>query len=116
MELTGKNIVITGGASGIGRALAHRFTEEGAAHVVVADLQAGPLAEVAGDIGGTRSIDFRCIAGSATDPRTSVVPAGAPLRRVLVEPPHARRSRPHAGTGDGRKAPEISLKEGRYRR
>jgi NAD(P)-dependent dehydrogenase (short-subunit alcohol dehydrogenase family) len=38
MELEGKVTVITGAASGIGRALAHRFADEGAAGVVVADL------------------------------------------------------------------------------
>jgi len=37
MELAGKVTVITGGAGGIGSALAHRFAAEGAAGVVVAD-------------------------------------------------------------------------------
>lgn len=39
-----KIIVVTGGASGIGRALARRFAREGAAAVVVADID-GPAAE-----------------------------------------------------------------------
>jgi NAD(P)-dependent dehydrogenase (short-subunit alcohol dehydrogenase family) len=38
MELRGKTTVVTGAASGIGRALAVRFADEGAAAVVVADL------------------------------------------------------------------------------
>ncbi len=42
-ELAGKVALITGAASGIGRAIAERFAEEGA-HVVVTDLD-GPLAE-----------------------------------------------------------------------
>ncbi len=37
MELTGRNIVITGGAGGIGRALARRFAEEQPRHLVLAD-------------------------------------------------------------------------------
>jgi NAD(P)-dependent dehydrogenase (short-subunit alcohol dehydrogenase family) len=38
MELGGKVTVVTGAASGIGRALARRFADEGAAAVVVADV------------------------------------------------------------------------------
>ena len=37
MELEGKTIVITGGASGIGKALAERAHADGATHVVVVD-------------------------------------------------------------------------------
>lgn len=44
----GKIVFVTGGASGIGRAAARAFSEEGAAHVVVADLDvAGAEATVA---------------------------------------------------------------------
>ena len=38
MEVQDKTIVVTGGASGIGRAMCERFAAEGARHVVVADL------------------------------------------------------------------------------
>lgn len=51
MELADKVIVVTGGASGIGRALAHRFAEEGAKGVVVADLDEGKAGVVAEEIG-----------------------------------------------------------------
>jgi NAD(P)-dependent dehydrogenase (short-subunit alcohol dehydrogenase family) len=51
VELRDKVAVVTGGASGIGRAMARRFAEEGARGVVVADLD-GPGAEaVAAEIG-----------------------------------------------------------------
>jgi NAD(P)-dependent dehydrogenase (short-subunit alcohol dehydrogenase family) len=43
-DLHGKVAVITGGASGIGNALARRFTSEGA-RVVIGDIEAGPLDE-----------------------------------------------------------------------
>ena len=52
MKVAGKNIVITGGASGIGKALAERFRAEGAAGITVADLTADTLEEVAKSIDG----------------------------------------------------------------
>jgi NAD(P)-dependent dehydrogenase (short-subunit alcohol dehydrogenase family) len=52
MELSGRHVVVTGAASGIGQALATRFAAEGAKAVVVADVD-GPGAEsVAARIGG----------------------------------------------------------------
>ena len=52
MELAGKVAVVTGGASGIGRALARRFAAEGARGVVVADLDGDGALKVAEEIGG----------------------------------------------------------------
>lgn len=53
MNLKDKIIVITGAASGIGAAMARRFAEEGAKHVVCADRDLDGAQAVAGDIGGT---------------------------------------------------------------
>ncbi|MEM7272627.1 MAG: SDR family oxidoreductase [Actinomycetota bacterium] len=53
MEFAGKNIVVTGGASGIGRGLCERFAALGAANVVVADLDPAGANAVAEAIGGT---------------------------------------------------------------
>ena len=52
MELADRIVVITGGASGIGRAMAERFHREGAAKVVVADLDEVGAAAVAESIDG----------------------------------------------------------------
>ncbi len=58
MEAAGKVIVVTGGASGIGRALCERFAAEGAQQVVVADLNGEGAAAVAEGIGGvSRKVD-----------------------------------------------------------
>jgi NAD(P)-dependent dehydrogenase (short-subunit alcohol dehydrogenase family) len=60
MELNDRVVVITGGGSGIGEALARAATDAGARHVVVADLNGAEAERVAGDIGGTGvEIDVR---------------------------------------------------------
>lgn len=51
MRIEGKVVVVTGAASGIGRAMARRFAAEGAAGVVVSDLDAEGASEVASQIG-----------------------------------------------------------------
>src|SRR5262249_61325830 len=53
-ELKDKVVVITGGASGIGRALADRFAAEGS-KIVLADIEPKPLEEAAAALraGGT---------------------------------------------------------------
>ena len=52
MQLKGKVVVVTGGASGIGRALCRRFAAEDARVVVVADVDATGAQAVAAQIGG----------------------------------------------------------------
>jgi NAD(P)-dependent dehydrogenase (short-subunit alcohol dehydrogenase family) len=51
MELNNKVAVITGGGSGIGKALAARFMAEGARQVVVVDINADNAAAVARELG-----------------------------------------------------------------
>ncbi|MFC1534491.1 SDR family oxidoreductase [Thermodesulfobacteriota bacterium] len=52
MKVKDKVIVVTGGASGIGKALCSRFVEEGAKSVTVADIDADGAKSVAEEIGG----------------------------------------------------------------
>ena len=60
MELKDKIIVVTGGASGIGREMCRRFAREGAKKVVVADLNGEGAAAVAAEFGGfSMAVDVR---------------------------------------------------------
>jgi NAD(P)-dependent dehydrogenase (short-subunit alcohol dehydrogenase family) len=62
MELADKVAVVTGGASGIGRAMAQRFAVEGARGVVVADLDAEGAQWVAKTI-GAKALAVGCDVG-----------------------------------------------------
>jgi NAD(P)-dependent dehydrogenase (short-subunit alcohol dehydrogenase family) len=73
MELTGRHVVVTGAASGIGQALARRFAAEGARAVVAADIDAEGAAAVAADTGGlgvptdvSREADIEALIARAT--------------------------------------------------
>jgi len=56
MDLKDRIIVVTGAASGIGRALAQRFHQEGARLIVCSDIDADGAAETAKSVGG---VSFR---------------------------------------------------------
>lgn len=58
MRVQDKIVVVTGGASGIGRAMARRFAAEGAAHVAVVDMNEDGAKVLAEEIGGSfRKVD-----------------------------------------------------------
>ena len=64
MKVAGKVVVVTGGANGIGQALAELFHREGAAKVVVADLEGARAKTVADAIGGA---SFACDVAKEND-------------------------------------------------
>jgi NAD(P)-dependent dehydrogenase (short-subunit alcohol dehydrogenase family) len=73
VELEGKHAVVTGAASGIGRALARRFAAVGARAVVVADANLEGAREVAGELDGLavgfdagREADVQRVVGQAS--------------------------------------------------
>ena len=57
MQVSGKIVVVTGGATGIGRALCEAFHQAGAAKVIVADINAAGARVVAASIDGAA---FKC--------------------------------------------------------
>lgn len=74
MRVSGRGIVVTGAAGGIGAALARRFAAEGARGIVVADVQDDALSAVAGEIGGlavhcdvTKESDIRALVAAAEE-------------------------------------------------
>ncbi|MEK9721130.1 MAG: SDR family oxidoreductase [Quisquiliibacterium sp.] len=81
MDLKGKVAVVTGAASGIGRATALKFAEQGAAGVVVADLNEAGLASVAQAVAG---LAVRCDVSREQDIRDLVARAQQHYGRIDV--------------------------------
>lgn len=74
MNVRDRIVIVTGGASGIGKAMAERFHKEGAKGLVVADLNGAGAEAVAKSVGGvavqadvTREADVQRVARAAED-------------------------------------------------
>jgi NAD(P)-dependent dehydrogenase (short-subunit alcohol dehydrogenase family) len=76
-----RTALVTGGASGIGAALSRRFAREGAAAVVVADLNLDAAQAVARDIGG---LAVRCDVSKESDVQALIAQATERFGRVDV--------------------------------
>lgn len=72
MHVTGRTVVVTGAADGIGKALALRFRKEGAKAIVVADRNVAGVEAVAREIGG---IAMACDVGKEADIQNLVAEA-----------------------------------------
>lgn len=83
MEIRDKVAVVTGGASGIGAGLAQRFAREGAAGVVVADLNLERAQGVAAGI-GPGAIAVRCDVSSEAGIQALVAQARSRFGRVDI--------------------------------
>jgi NAD(P)-dependent dehydrogenase (short-subunit alcohol dehydrogenase family) len=81
MEIKNRIAVITGGASGIGAALARRFHAEGAKAIALADVQAGPLATLAAEIG---ALAVACDVARETDVQNLVQRVEAELGPIDI--------------------------------
>lgn len=81
MELKDRFVVITGGASGIGKAMCERFHAEGAAGIMVVDRDADGAAAVAESIGGVAHV---CDLADASEVTATIRAAEAAFGRVDV--------------------------------
>ena len=94
MELTGRHIVVTGAASGIGLACATRFEEEGA-RVTRADLNAsGDIVQV--DVGRRDEIDALIATAEERNGEIDIFFSNAGITGAVRRParPHGRRLGP----------------------
>jgi NAD(P)-dependent dehydrogenase (short-subunit alcohol dehydrogenase family) len=81
MEVADRVVVVTGGARGIGRALARRFASAGAEIVIVADVDGDGAWTVAREIGG---MAIRCDVSKETDVAQLVEKVGIAKGRIDI--------------------------------
>jgi short-subunit dehydrogenase len=71
ISFSGKHVVVTGGGSGIGRALAHEFADEGAARISITDIDQNRIDRVLSELRrkGIEAAGYRVDHGSEEDTR-----------------------------------------------
>ena len=109
MELQGRVAVVTGGGSGIGRAMCEAFVRAGARGVVVADIDAAAAQAVADAVGG---VGCRTDVRSADEVRALVALATARFGQVDLFCSNAgiiSRSDEDADAADGQRHWDVNL-------
>lgn len=76
-SISGKTVLITGGASGIGKLMGRRFIEEGAAHLVVWDVQIQAMEQLEAELGAATQCRISTFAVDLAD--------GERIRAVAAE-------------------------------
>lgn len=66
MLLKGKNLIVTGGASGIGAACVKRFAEEGANYVLIVDINLEAAEKVAQEISAQTGAKIGAVKANVT--------------------------------------------------
>ena len=111
-QLEGKVAVVTGAASGIGRALARRFVAEGM-RVAVADVDSGALGSTAAELRSAGG-DVLVVPTDVTDPRAvDDLAHAAPLCRVEARRPRDQRDSPRRTGPRGRRRGGVGVLPGR---
>lgn len=87
-NFSGRHVVITGGGSGIGRALAHAFADEGA-HVTLTDINQPRIDQVVAEVGakGVRAAGYRVDHSSEAETRafaSNLLGQGVPVDVVCA--------------------------------
>jgi NAD(P)-dependent dehydrogenase (short-subunit alcohol dehydrogenase family) len=108
MQLNDKVVIVTGGASGIGKGLCQRFAQEGARAVVVADLNEKGAKAVADKIGG---LGLKCDVSVEADLRHVVE-----VTAKHYGPVDLLCSNAGIGFGDGPEGRATSLSNDRWQR
>jgi NAD(P)-dependent dehydrogenase (short-subunit alcohol dehydrogenase family) len=108
MQVRDKVVLVTGGASGIGKALSKRFSREGARAVVVADINEKGAKAVADSIGG---LGLKCDVSVEADVRHAVDTA-----RKHYGPVDLMCSNAGIFFGDGPEGMATSLSNDRWQR